>query len=156
LGEVTSEIGFGDVARDPNFLAIILGAAVWLIGPYIPFIGPLFVTAGFIVTVFATASTAATRPTKGAWPGLMLGALLYLVGLFLPWVLILGLFAPLVQIPGAVLILFFGIPIALRYSNAPLVDTFQDEWAKRSKPKASEPEAEDSASNEETSIPEGE
>ncbi|MFW9966750.1 MAG: hypothetical protein ACFFEA_06300 [Candidatus Thorarchaeota archaeon] len=146
--DAISEIGFDDVARDPNFLVLILAAALWLLGAYIPLIGPFFITAGFVITVFATASTAAIRPTNGAWPGLMIGAALYLVGLFLPWVPLLGLFAPLVQIPGAVLILFFAIPIALRYSNAPLVDTFQDEWAKRSKSRTSKPTEEDSAANE--------
>jgi hypothetical protein len=146
--DAISEIGFDDVARDPNFLAIILGAALWLLGAYIPLIGPFFVAAGFVVTVFATASTAAIRPTNGAWPGLMIGAVVYLVGLFMPWVPLVNLFAPLVQIPGAVLILFFGIPLALRYSNAPLMNTFQDEWAKRSKSRTSKPAEEDSAANE--------
>ncbi|MHA1924988.1 MAG: hypothetical protein ACXABV_07965 [Candidatus Thorarchaeota archaeon] len=146
--EVTSEIGFDDVVRDPNFLAILLGAAIWLVGAYLPFIGPLFVTAGFVVTVFATASTASIRPSNGAWLGLMIGALMYLVGLYLAWVPLLGFLAPLVQIPGAVLIFFFAIPLALRYSNAPLMDTFQNEWAKRSKSRTSKTEEEDTAANE--------
>lgn len=145
--EVTSETGFDDVVRDPNFLIILLGAALWLLGAYIPLIGPLFIAVGFVVTVFATASTASIRPVNGAWLGLMIGSLMYLVGLYLPWIPLLGLLAPLVQIPGAVLILFFSIPIALRYNNAPLMDTFQSEWAKRSKPKPDKME-EDTASNE--------
>jgi hypothetical protein len=146
--EITSEIGFDDVARDPNFLIILLGGAIWLIGLYIPLIGPLFVTAGFVVTVIATTSTASIRPANGAWLGLMIGALVYLVGLYLPWVPLLGLLAPLVLVPGAVLILFFAIPIALRYNNAPLMDTFQNEWAKRSESRTSKSEEEDTAANE--------
>jgi uncharacterized protein YacL len=133
--EVTSEIGFDEVIRDPNFLAILLGAAIWLVGAYLPLIGPLFVTAGFAVTVFATA-------------GLLIGGLIYLIGLYLPWVPLVGLLAPLVQVTGAVLILFFAIPIALRYGNAPLMETFQSEWAKRSKSKTSKPEEDDTAANE--------
>lgn len=146
--EVTSEIGFDDVVRDPNFLVILLGAAVWLIGAYLPLIGPFFVTAGFVVTVFATASTASIRPSNGAWLGLMIGALMYLVGLYLPWVPLLGLLAPLVRIPGAVLILFSAIPIALRYNNAPLMETFQSEWAKKSESRTYKSEEEDTAANE--------
>jgi hypothetical protein len=149
--EVTSEIGFDEVIRDPNFLAILLGAAIWLVGAYLPLIGPLFVTAGFAVTVFATASTASIRRSKGAWPGLLIGGLIYLVGLYLPWVPLVGLLAPLLQVTGAVLILFFAIPIALRYGNAPLMETFQSEWAKRSKSRPSKTEEEkeeDTAANE--------
>ncbi|MFX0056335.1 MAG: hypothetical protein ACFFAX_09310 [Promethearchaeota archaeon] len=146
--EVTSEIGFDDVVRDPNFLAILLGAVLWLVGAYIPLIGPLFITAGFVITVFATASTAAIRPSKGAWPGLIIGSLIYLVGLYLRWFPLVSLLAPLVEIPGAVLILFFAIPIALQYSNAPLMETFQSEWAKRSKTRTDESEEKDTVANE--------
>jgi hypothetical protein len=146
--EVTSEIGFDDVARDPNFLIILLGAVLWILGVYIPLIGPLFITAGFVLTVLAAASTASVRPEKGNWLGLMIGALIYLVGLYLPWVPLLGLLAPLVRIPGAVLILFFAIPIALRYGNAPLMDTFQSEWAKRSEFRTYKTDEENSTANE--------
>ena len=36
-----------EVQRDPNFGLILLGAVIWIIGSYLPFIGPLFLTAGF-------------------------------------------------------------------------------------------------------------
>ncbi|MFW9846436.1 MAG: hypothetical protein ACFFD6_06800 [Candidatus Thorarchaeota archaeon] len=140
MSEVTSEIGFDDVTRDPNFLAIVLGAAIWLVGPYIPLIGPFFVTGGFVITVFATASTAAIRPTKGAWQGLIVGALIYLVGVYISGIPIVAVFANFIIVPGAVLILFFAIPIALAYGNAPLMKTVQEEWdarqAKKPKPES--------------------
>ena len=146
--DVTSEIGFDDVVRDPNFLIILLGAVLWILGDYIPLIGPLFTTAGFAITVLATASTASVRPESGNWLGLIIGSLIYLVGLYLPWIPLLGLLAPLVQVPGAVLILFFAIPIALRYGNAPLMDTFRSEWAKRSESRTYKSDEDNSASNE--------
>jgi uncharacterized membrane protein HdeD (DUF308 family) len=146
--DVTSEIGFDDVARDPNFLLILLGAVLWILGAYIPFIGPFFITPGFVIVVLATASTASVRPKQGNWLGLIIGSLIYLVGLYLPWIPFLGLLAPLVQVPGAVLIFFFAIPIALRYSNAPLMDTFRSEWARRSNSKSSKSEERDAAANE--------
>ncbi len=134
LNEVTSEIGFDDVARDPNFLLIIIGAIIWVAGGFIPLIGPFIETGGFVLTIFATASTAAVRPTTGAWPGLLLGSLLYIIGLYLPW-FFLGIFAFLFIIPGTVLILFFAIPLALKYSNVPLMKTMQEEWESRTKKK---------------------
>ncbi|MHA2142124.1 MAG: hypothetical protein ACXADC_09740 [Candidatus Thorarchaeota archaeon] len=139
MNEVTSEIGFDDVARDPNFLLIVIGAVIWVAGGFVPLIGPLIECGGFVLTIFATASTAAVRPTKGAWPGLLMGSLLYVIGLYLPWFL-LGVFSFIFIIPGTVLILFFAIPLALKYSNVPLMRTMQDEWESRSKKREDEPQ----------------
>jgi hypothetical protein len=137
MNGIVSETGFDTVVRDPNFLMIVLGAIVWFLGIYVPFIGPFLVVGGFVLTIFATASTAAVRPSIGAWPGLLIGSLLYLIGLYLPWIL-LGFLSPFFQIPGAVLILFFAIPLALQYGNAPLMTTMQEEWESRSQNKSSE------------------
>jgi hypothetical protein len=136
LNRIVSETGFDNVVRDPNFLMIVLGAIVWFLGSYVPFIGPFLVVGGFVLTIFATASTAAVRPITGAWPGLLIGSLLYLIGLYLPWIL-LGFLSPFFLIPGAVLILFFAIPLALQYGNAPLMTTMQEEWESRSQKKSS-------------------
>ncbi|MHA2020477.1 MAG: hypothetical protein ACW96N_02100 [Candidatus Thorarchaeota archaeon] len=137
MNGIVSETGFDNVVRDPNFLMIVLGAIVWFLGSYAPFIGPFLVVGGFVLTIFATASTAAVRPTTGAWPGLLIGSLLYLIGLYLPWIL-LGFLSPFFLIPGAVLVLFFAIPLALQYGNAPLMTTMQEEWESRSQKKSSE------------------
>ncbi len=147
MNGIVSETGFDNVVRDPNFLMIVLGAIVWILGSYVPFIGPFLVVGGFVLTIFATASTAAVRPTTGAWPGLLIGSLLYLIGLYLPWIL-LGFLSPLFLIPGAVLILFFAIPLALQYGNAPLMTTMQEQWESRSQKKSSESqETEESTSD---------
>ncbi|MFQ5833125.1 MAG: hypothetical protein ACE5H4_10510 [Candidatus Thorarchaeota archaeon] len=131
MTEITSENALGELASDPNFILIVVGALVWLLGFYTGPFGPLFETGGFVLTCLATAATALKRPIANAWPGLILGALLFLVGASIGWVPLVGILAPMLVVFGGVLILFFAIPIAIQTGGVPLLRSFQKLWESR-------------------------
>ncbi|TXT55966.1 MAG: membrane protein of unknown function [Candidatus Thorarchaeota archaeon] len=105
---------------DPNFYIILVGVAVWIIGPWIPLIDFLVVLGGFMLTAYAVTATSFKRPLTTAWPGVIIGILLYIVG----WIFSLFPFIWLLTDPfqkvGMTLILFFIIPIAVQQGNVPL------------------------------------
>lgn len=142
MSEITSETAFDDITRDPNFLLIAVGGIAWIIGLYgVILIGPLLVTGGFVLTCFATAATALQRPTKGAWSGVILGTIIYLAGSATAWLPLIGLISPILIVVGAIMILFFSIPLALQYGNKPLMNEMQKAWDSRDKKKSkSKPE----------------
>ncbi|MFX0045299.1 MAG: hypothetical protein ACFE8Z_05585 [Candidatus Hermodarchaeota archaeon] len=136
MDEVIAEGAIGDFASDPNFILIVVGALCWLLGFYTGPIGPLFVTGGFVLTCLATAATALKRPMANAWPGLILGAALYLVGNSIWWIPLVGLLFPFFIVSGGVLILFFAVPLAIQQGGVSLLQSFQKLWAARiQKPK---------------------
>lgn len=126
------EVPFKELAKDPNFILIAIGAVIWFASPYIPLISPLFSTAGFVLTCLATAASALKRPATMTWPGLILGAILYLVGQYLLFIPILG---NAITVFGAVLILFSVVPMALQHGNAPLMESFSDIFDRKDKEK---------------------
>ncbi|MHA1862778.1 MAG: hypothetical protein ACTSWA_03335, partial [Candidatus Thorarchaeota archaeon] len=81
---------FNEIASDPNFLMILAGAFIWFLGFYIPFISPLFLSTGFVLVCFSAAITSLKRPVALAWPGLLIGGLLQIVGYYLAWIPVLG------------------------------------------------------------------
>ncbi len=111
------------VRADPNFPLIAAGALIWFFGYYVAFFRPLIVTGGFLLTCYASAVSALNRPVENAWPGILLGAVLFMAGdvlaVFLP------IFAPAAFVTGGVLILFFAIPLAIQRGNAPLAEAMQ-------------------------------
>ena len=132
------EVPFKELAKDPNFILIVIGAVVWFVAPYIPLISPLFFTAGFVITCLATAASALKRPATMTWPGLILGAIIHLVGQFLGFIPVLG---NLLAVLGAVLILFSVVPLALQYGNAPLMESLPDLFDRKEKEKKEEAES---------------
>ncbi len=135
LTEVTSENAIGDLIGDPNFILILVGALVWLLGFYTGPIGPLFLAGGFVLTCLATAATALKRPMTNAWPGLILGAVCYLLGESIGWIPLVAIVAPLLIVFGGVLILFFAIPIAIQSGGISLLQSFQKLWETRTQKK---------------------
>ncbi|NHJ13078.1 MAG: hypothetical protein EAX95_05340 [Candidatus Thorarchaeota archaeon] len=141
------EVPFNELVKDPNFILIIIGAVIWFAAPYIPFISPFFLTAGFVLTCLATAASALKRPATMAWPGLIIGGLLYLVGLYLASIPILG---NALSVFGAVLILFSAIPLALQHGNAPLMSSLSDVFDKKDKEKKAKEKEEPTPTEEES------
>jgi len=135
----TSETSINDVTRDPNFAFMIIGALAWLLG-ILPIIGPIFTAAGFTILVLAVASSAPGRNPDDSWPGLFLGGFIIILSGYIGWIPFLDILASLTFILGAFLVLFFGIPIALKQSRVPLNEVFLEAWEKRNQtPKKKKP-----------------
>ncbi|UCH03955.1 MAG: hypothetical protein JSW05_10230 [Candidatus Thorarchaeota archaeon] len=131
MNEVIVEGAIGDFTSDPNFILIVVGALCWLLGFFTGPLGPLFVTGGFVLTCLATAATSLKRPVANAWPGLILGAALYLVGNSIWWIPLVGLLSPFFVVSGGVLVLFFAVPLAIQQGGVSLLQSFQKLWQAR-------------------------
>jgi len=110
------------IAKDPNFLMILAGAIIWYLGYYVLFFGGIFYTTGFVLVCFSAALTSLSRPVALAWPGLLLGALLQIIGysiLFIPFI------APALIVIGGVAIVYFAIPLALQRGELPVITHLQ-------------------------------
>ena len=132
------------MTSSPNFLMIVIGAIIWLLGAFIPFIGFFFTIAGFGLTTIATVQAAMTKPVTSAFPGLLLGGLIQVIGYLILFIPIAGIFIfPFLNIPGAVLILFYGSSLALQRADIPIVKDIEDFIDSRKKKDAEkEPEEE--------------
>ncbi len=130
------------VISAPNFLMIVIGAIIWILASFIPFIGFLFSTVGFGLTTFATIEAAMTKPVTSALPGFLLGGIIRVIGYLLIFIPFAGaIISPFVIIPGNVLILFFGASLALQRADIPIVkdlEDFIDSRKKKEVPKKSE------------------
>jgi len=110
------------VTSAPNFLMIVIGAVIWILGAFVPFIGFLFTISGFGLTTIATVQAAMTRPVTSAFPGLLLGGIIQLIGYFILLIPIAGIFIfPFLNVAGAVLIIFYGSSLALQRADIPIV-----------------------------------
>jgi len=110
------------IAKDPNFLMILAGAIIWYLGYYVLFFGGIFYTTGFVLVCFSAALTSLSRPVALAWPGLLLGALLQIIGysiFFIPFI------APALIVIGGVAIVYFAIPLALQRGELPVISHLQ-------------------------------
>jgi hypothetical protein len=114
---------------DPSFLMMLAGAAIWFMGYYLFWLSPLFRTSGFALVCFACATNALKRPVGTAWPGMLLGGLVMIIGDYLSWVFILG---PLLYVAGAVMVIFFALPLALQRGELPVLTELQKFWDKQS------------------------
>ena len=140
-----------DLMTDPNIFGIIVGAAIWISGLYLVFlssvISTILNTIGFTLTCFATAASALKRPVNQAWIGLLIGIILYLLGPFTP------LINHVIFVAGAVMILFFAIPMALTTGKVPMMENLQEfldenikekiEKKKTGEPKSEEPKTDE-------------
>ena len=127
-----------DLTKDPNLFGILIGAALWIVGLYmytlIQIIGVVLNTIGFTLTCFATAASALKRPVNQAWIGVLFGAVLYLLGPFIP------LLNNIIFVAGAVMILFFAIPLALQTGKVPMMENLQEFLEENIKKKQEAPE----------------
>ena len=99
------------LTKDPNFGLIVVGAIIWMLGMYIPFIGPFLLVAGFAMAASAIAISSLKRPTDKAIFGLLIGGIIQLIGYYIVLVPFIGWFlSPPLVVLGGVMILFFAIP----------------------------------------------
>ena len=143
MSDMPSEV-IGQVISSQNFVMMVIGAAVWLLGLYIPFIGPLVVVSGFGLTVISTVQAAMTKPVTSAFPGLLIGGAIQVIGYYIGWIPIFGFFiSPPLIVIGGVLILFYGSSLALQRADIPIVkdiEGFID--SRKKKEETKEPEEE--------------
>ncbi len=118
---------FKQIATSSNFLLILVGAAIWFLGYYIPFIGPFFTVAGFALTIIAAAQAAMSRPISSVLPGLLIGGLIQIVGYYIVLVPVVGwIIGPILIVFGGVLLLFYAFSIALQRIDIPVVKNLED------------------------------
>ena len=113
---------FEQIASDPNFLLILVGAIIWFLGFYIGILGGLFQTTGFALVCFAAAITSLSRPVASAWPGLLLGGLVQVLGNYLGFIPIL---TKALIVVGGVMIVYFAVPLALQRGELPILTQLQ-------------------------------
>jgi len=140
---------FEQVTNDPNFLMILIGAIIWYVGFYTPFIGGLLISTGFVLVCFAAALNAVRRAVDIAWRGLLLGGLIQVIGYYLGWVPFLG---TLLIVVGGVLIMYFAIPLAIQKGELPILTQIQKviDDRKKSEKKKDEKEETSPEADEET------
>jgi len=135
---------FEEIASDPNFLLILVGGVIWFIGFYAGFLGPLFASTGFALVCFSAALTSLSRPVASAWPGMLLGGLLQVIGYFFWWIFRIFILGPALIVTGGVIIVYFAIPLALQRGELPVLTRLQKLLeSKREKEKVKDVEAED-------------
>lgn len=150
--KITSEkiIGIEEIRSDPNFIWVLLGGVLWLLGFFTPIIGPLMTTTGFALVCLASSVSALNRPIKNAWPALLAGGIIHLVGQYLVWIPLIGwVLAPFFIVFGSVMIIFFAIPLALQRGEVPVVKDLQKRFEtkeEKEKPAATETEADSESS----------
>ncbi|MHA1862617.1 MAG: hypothetical protein ACTSWA_02525, partial [Candidatus Thorarchaeota archaeon] len=71
----------------------------------------------------SAAITSLKRPVALAWPGLLIGGLLQIVGYYLAWIPVLG---TALIVTGGVIIVYFAIPLALQRGELPVITRLQD------------------------------
>ncbi len=111
-----------EIASDPNFLMILAGAIIWYVGYYVLFFGGILLTIGFVLVCFSAALTSLSRPVALAWPGLLLGGLLQIVGYF---IFFIPFISPALIVIGGVAIVYFAIPLALQRGELPVITHLQ-------------------------------
>jgi len=138
---------FEEIASDPNFLLILVGAVIWFIGYYAGLLSPLFFSSGFALVCFSAALTSLSRPVATAWPGMLLGGLLQVIGYYLSsiwWLSIVQLIGYALIVVGGVIIVYFAIPLALQRGELPVLTRLQKLLeSKKEKEEVKDVEAED-------------
>ncbi len=146
MSDMPSEV-IGQVVSSQNFVMMVIGAAIWLLGLYTPvflLIGPLIRVCGFGLTVIATVQAAMTKPVTSAFPGLLIGGAVLVIGYYIGWIPLFGFFiSPPLVVIGSVLILFYGSSLALQRADIPIVkdiEDFIDSRKKKEEPKKTDEE----------------
>jgi len=113
---------FEQIKQDPNFIMILAGAIIWYLGYYIGILGGLFLSTGFVLVCFSAALNAIRRAIDIAWPGLLIGGLIQVVGYYLAWIPFLG---DALVVIGGVAIMYFAIPLAIQRGELPILTQIQ-------------------------------
>lgn len=138
------------ISKDPNYLMILAGAIIWFLGYYVIIIGGLFISTGFVLVCFATALNSVKRAVDAAWPGLLLGGLIEVIGLYLKNFPYIG---NILIVVGGVVIMYFTIPLAIQRGELPIITQLQkmiDAQKKSSKKKKEKKESSESPDEEES------
>lgn len=118
---------FEQVISSQNILMIVIGAIIWYLGFYIPFIGPFFTVSGFGLICILTVQSAMTRPVNLAFPGLLLGGLIQIIGYYMLFIPLVGwILGPGLIVFGGILIIFYGSSLALQRADIPIVRDMED------------------------------
>lgn len=149
---VLSMSPINEIKQDPNIFLITIGAILWLLGSYIPFIGPFFTVVGFAMTASAVAISSLQRPTNNAIAGLLLGGIIQLIGYYLTLIPIINLIIafPMIVL-GGVMILYFAIPLAIQTGKVPFIEEIQAQIKKEKEADSSEESTEEKLPEEEPS-----
>lgn len=138
---------FEEIASDPNFLLILVGAVIWFIGYFAGLLSPLFFSTGFALVCFSAALTSLSRPVATAWPGMLLGGLLQVIGYYLSsiwWLPLVPFIGYALIVAGGVIIVYFAIPLALQRGELPVLTRLQKLLeSKQEKEEIKDVEAED-------------
>ena len=137
-----------EIASDPNFLLILFGAIIWFLGSYVGIFGGLFLTTGFALVCFAAAITSLSRPVALAWPGLLFGGLLQVIGYYLAFIPFLS---PALIVTGGVMVVYFAVPLALQRGELPVLTHIQKLLESKKKEEVVDIEAEQPQDAEEDS-----
>ncbi len=113
---------FEQIKNDPNYLMILAGAIIWYIGFYAGFLEGILVSTGFVLVCFAAALNAIRRAIDIAWPGLLIGGLIQVLGYYFEWFPFIG---NLLIVVGGVLIIYFAIPLAIQKGELPILTQIQ-------------------------------
>jgi hypothetical protein len=134
------EDGSKSLVLDMNFLMMLIGALIWLLGYYLEWLNGLFLSTGFVLVCFYAAITSLKRPATLAWPGLLFGGLMQIIGYYIVDVPVISVLHPLLVVVGGVTVVYFAIPLALQRGELPvmtrlqkLIDTKMHEKAKEGK-----------------------
>ncbi len=130
-----SETPVSQITSDPNFMLILVGAIIWMLGEYNIFlIGPLCVVIGFAMTASAIAISSLQRQTDKAVFGLLVGGVIQLAGYYIAWIPLVGwLIAPPLIVLGGVMIMFFAIPLAIQTGKVPFIEEIRAQIKKDEK-----------------------
>ncbi len=150
---------FEQVTSSQNILMILIGAVIWYLGFFVPLIYPFFLVVGFGLTCILTVESAMTKTVNVAFPGLLIGGLIYVLGYYVNYVPLVGwVIGPALIVFGGILIIFYGASLALQRADVPIVkdlEGFIESKKKKQTPKPTvkevsedEDENEDSESDE--------
>ena len=119
------EDGSKSIVLDMNFLMMMIGALIWLLGYYLGILNGLFLSTGFVLVCFYAAITSLKRPATLAWPGLLVGGLIQIIGYYITYVPIVSVLSPPLIVIGGVIIIYFAIPLALQRGELPVITQLQ-------------------------------
>ncbi|MHA3963465.1 MAG: hypothetical protein AM325_007985 [Candidatus Thorarchaeota archaeon SMTZ1-45] len=118
---------FEQLTTSQNIVMILIGAIIWYLGFFIQFIGVFFTVVGFGLTCILTVQSAMTKPVNIAFPGLLIGGLIQVLGYYIFLVPVVGWFiGPAMIVFGGILILFYGSSLALQRADIPIVKDLED------------------------------
>lgn len=112
-----------EIYSDQSFIMILAGAIIWLLGYYVGPLGGLFLATGFVLVCFYAIVASLRRPAAQAWPWLLLGGLMQIIGYYTTHLVPILPYALIVS--GGIMIIYFAIPLALQRGELPVITRLQ-------------------------------